>query len=75
MGEFVSSSKKDRESKIKSLREKRGWSQEFLAEITGCSRVYINKLENKKVPNPSIALYKRLAYALSVPLDELTKEL
>ena len=75
MGEFVNNTKEKKESRLKTLRERRGWSQEFLADIVGCSRVYINKLENQKVANPSITIYKKLAYALSVPLEDLIKDL
>jgi len=75
MGEFKNSSKERKKSKIASLREKRGWTQQYLADITGYSRVYINKLEQRKIPNPSVAAYKKLSYALGVPIDELIKEL
>lgn len=75
MGQMKESFKNEKKSKIATLRERRGWTQQFLAEITGYSRVYINKLEQKKIKNPSVAAYKKLAYALGVPIEELIKEL
>lgn len=75
MGKTKNSIKDEKKSKITRLREKRGWTQQFLAEITGYSRVYINKLEQKKIKNPSVAAYKKLSYALGVTIEELIKEL
>lgn len=33
---------------IKVFREKKGYSQEYLAEIVDCSREFINRIENRK---------------------------
>ncbi|MBA7496228.1 hypothetical protein ES702_06827 [subsurface metagenome] len=63
--------KKESKSKVKDAREKRGWTQEYLSQITGLSRVYINKLENGEIPNPGIKGCKEIAYALGIRLDEI----
>lgn len=65
---------------IKELRERRGMTQEELAKKAGVSQGYIAKLEppsrhgqKKRVrhANPSLAILKRLARALGVPVGEL----
>jgi transcriptional regulator with XRE-family HTH domain len=65
---------------IKELRERRGLTQEELAKRSGVSQGYIAKLEpssragkSKTVrkANPSVAILKRLARALGVPVTEL----
>jgi len=63
--------KKETKSKIKEAREKRGWTQEYLAQIAGVSRVYINKLETGQIPNPGIKNCKEIAYALGLKLEEI----
>lgn len=57
-------------SKIKAVREKRGWTQEYLANIVGCSRGHLNLVENND-QNLSLKLAKKLAYALSLKVEEL----
>jgi len=63
--------KKKARSKIKEAREKRGWTQEYLADITGVSRVYINKLETGQISNPGLQNCKEIAYALGIKLEEI----
>jgi len=58
-------------SKIKEKREKRGWTQEYLAEITGVSKVYIQKLEKGDIRNPGIRICKEICYALGITLEEI----
>ncbi len=58
--------------RLKQIREKRGWTQERLAEKVGVSRVTIARIEtaNRK---PSLELLERLAKALKVKVGELLK--
>jgi DNA-binding XRE family transcriptional regulator len=63
--------KKNNRSKVKEAREKRGWTQEYLSQITGLSRVYIHKLEKGDIPNPGIRNCKEIAYALGIKLEEI----
>lgn len=56
-------------------REKMGWSQEFVAGNVGCSREYINLLENKKKRNPSSVIIRKLAYLYGTTVDKIMKDL
>jgi transcriptional regulator with XRE-family HTH domain len=56
---------------LRDLRQSRGWTQAEIAEFTGYSRVYINKLELGQVPNPSITLIRKLARLFNVPMEKL----
>ncbi len=62
--------KKESSSKIKETREKRGWTQEYLASIVNCSRGHLNRIENN-AENLSLKLAKELSYALGLKVDEL----
>ena len=62
--------KKESNSKIKEAREKRNWTQEYLASIVGCSRGHLNRIENN-AENLSLKLAKELAYALGLKVEEL----
>lgn len=56
--------------RLKRLREKRGWTQQVLAEKVGVSRVTVAKIEigNRK---PSLELLYRLAKVLKVKVGDL----
>jgi len=54
-------------------REKRGWSQGFVADVVGCSREYYNRIENRKKNNPRAYVIKNLANLFAVPADEIIK--
>jgi len=56
---------------MRELRLKRGWTQADIAEFTGYSRVYINKVELGEVPNPSVTLIRKLAKLFSLPMEKL----
>ena len=56
---------------IRELRTQKGWTLADVAEFTGYSRVYINKVELGKVPNPSITLIRKLAKLFSVSMERL----
>jgi len=48
---------------IKIFREKKGFSQEFLAEQVECSREFINRVENRK-EDISLKMLLKIAYFL-----------
>ncbi len=56
--------------RLKQIREKRGWTQERLAEKVGVSRVTIARIEigNRR---PSLELLERLAKVLKVKVGDL----
>jgi len=58
--------------RLKRLREKRGWTQQVLAEKVGVARVTIARIEigNRR---PSLELVERLAKALKVKVGDLLK--
>jgi len=57
---------------LKSWRDKRGFTQEALAEEAQTSVFTIQAIERGR-SNPSFVIVLRLARALRCPLDELTK--
>jgi len=63
--------KKKHNSKIREARKKRGWTQGYLANITGVSEVYINKLELGQIANPGIKNCREIAYALGIRLEDI----
>jgi len=67
----VKNPKKELSFKIREARIKRGWTQEYLAKITGLSRIYIIKIEAGQIPNPGIENAKKLCYALGLKIEEL----
>jgi transcriptional regulator with XRE-family HTH domain len=56
---------------LKDFRERRGLSQQALAERVGVSDAYIAMLETGTRRNPSLPLLQRLAKALGVPVTAL----
>ncbi len=61
-------------SLIENLRKQMGWTQQDLAEITGYSKLYILQLEKKRISNPSIKAFSKIAKALGVELGILWKD-
>jgi transcriptional regulator with XRE-family HTH domain len=59
--------------RVRTLREARGWSQEWLAEVAGVHRTYVSSLERGH-RNVSIEIIVRLADALGVPAASLFQE-
>jgi transcriptional regulator with XRE-family HTH domain len=59
---------------VRSLRKRRGFSQEDLAEACGLSRNYISDIE-RGVRNPGLLVLVAMAKALKVPLQELLEEI
>ena len=54
---------------IQRRRTQRGWSQEYLAEITGLHRTYISQLE-RGLKSPSVRVLSHIANALDVTMSE-----
>ena len=59
-----------RYTKLKELREKRGFTQEGMGQVLGITKDYVNMLENGR-RNPSFSLAKRIADLYEVTVDEL----
>ena len=61
-------------NRLNELRRARGLSQEGLAELLGCSKMQISRLENGK-NDLTLTWMKRIAHVLGVePADLLTEE-
>lgn len=58
---------------IKNSRKKKGITQEQLAKLTGLSRNTIINFENDK-RNPRIKDLRKIATALSVPIEQLISD-
>lgn len=58
---------------IKSLREKRGLSQDRLAKLADVANNTIIKIEQGENPNPTLETLKKIAKALDVSIDDLTQ--
>ena len=58
-------------SRIKYLRELRGWSQKKLADKTGLTRGYISVLELRETIHPRTDVLLKLAQAFDIPVEEL----
>ena len=57
-------------TRIRELRQQRGWSQEYLAELAGMHRTYMWGIE-RGVRNPSLRHLAQVADALGVAIAEL----
>lgn len=55
--------------KVKSLREEKGYSIEYLANISNVDRNYISDIE-KGQRNPSITIMEKIIHALDVDFAE-----
>jgi len=56
--------------KIKNLRELKGWSIEYLANISNIDRTYISDIEKGK-RNVSLLIIEKLSKALEITIQEL----
>ncbi len=54
---------------IQRRRTEKGWSQEYLAEVTGLHRTYISQLE-RGLKSPSVRVFSHIAKALEVTMSE-----
>jgi transcriptional regulator with XRE-family HTH domain len=57
---------------IQHLRTEKGWSQEYLAEMTGLHRTYISQLE-RGLKSPSVRVLSHIANALGVTMSEFLR--
>ncbi|MBQ8907285.1 MAG: helix-turn-helix domain-containing protein [Clostridia bacterium] len=60
--------------RIRNYRTARGWSQEKLAELSGCHHTYVGQLERGE-KNATIESIERISTALGVPLSTLFEKL
>ena len=61
-------------SVVKSLRQKKGWSLQRLANETGISKQYLSQLEASEESNPSERVIRVLASAFGVKVSDLMGE-
>lgn len=59
-------------SRIKSLREFKGWTQTDLENASGVAQAHISRLESAKSPSVSVVVLSQIADALDTSLDYLT---
>jgi len=58
---------------IKKIRKKRGISQDKLSKLAEVAYNTIIKIESGAIQNPTIETVQKIAKALNISLDELTK--
>ncbi|WP_399258430.1 helix-turn-helix domain-containing protein [Terriglobus albidus] len=58
--------------RIRELRDKRGWSQAYLSELSGIGKIYISQLENGH-KTPSIRTVETLAISFEMTISDFTK--
>lgn len=59
---------------LKVERVKKNLTQKDLQELTGISRPTISKIEKGNTDVVTLGVYKKLAQALEIPIEELIKE-
>jgi len=59
--------------KVKEIRQKRGMTQEELAEAIKTSYKYIQRIEGKTPPDIRLTTIERIAKSLSIPISQLLK--
>lgn len=57
--------------RIKELRQKRGLTQEQLAESTGIDYKYLQRIEGKTPPNLKVETIEKIAKSLKIPCSKL----
>ncbi len=60
--------------RIRNYRLQRGWSQEKLAELSGCHPTYIGQLERGE-KNATLEVVEKVTAALNIPLSKLFEKL
>ena len=60
--------------RVRALRQKRGWTQNHLADVSGVPQPTIWRLEKGLIQNPKADVLRRLAAALEVYADYLLRE-
>jgi len=56
--------------RIKELRKARGWTQDHLAALVGCTKTHISEMESGK-KNPSHPMMQAIAQAFDVSVTDL----
>lgn len=56
--------------RVRELREKKSWSQEYFAEVSGLHRTYISGIE-RGTRNPTLTVIWQIADALEIHPGEL----
>jgi len=59
---------------LRKIRERKGWTQNHLAEVSGVPQPSIWRLEKGLILNPKSSLLRKLAEALEVSMDFLVTE-
>ena len=59
---------------LRDIRERKGWTQNHLAVVSGVPQPSIWRLENGQILNPKTGLLRKLAEALGVTMDYLLRE-
>jgi transcriptional regulator with XRE-family HTH domain len=59
--------------KVKVLREKKGMTQQDLAQAADLSMSIVSQIEQGKRPDPRVSTLRGIASALGVSMDELMK--
>ena len=59
---------------LRKIRERKGWTQNHLANVSGVPQPSIWRLENGLILNPKSGLLRKLAAALDVSMDYLVTE-
>ncbi len=54
---------------IQRRRVEQGWSQEYLAEVTGLHRTYVSQLE-RGLKSPSVRVLSHITNALGISMSE-----
>ncbi|GAB1540175.1 hypothetical protein NUACC21_28440 [Scytonema sp. NUACC21] len=57
---------------IQRRRTEKGWSQEYLAEMTGLHRTYISQLE-RGLKSPSVRVLSHISHALGIKMSEFLR--
>ena len=60
--------------RIRNYRTQLGWSQEKLAELSGCHLTYIGQLERGE-KNATLESIEKIASAMNIPLSKLFEKL
>ena len=60
--------------KIRLLREKRGWTQQQFADLTGIGRVHVSELENGK-REAGLRMLEKIAATFEISVSALLKEI
>jgi DNA-binding XRE family transcriptional regulator len=58
---------------IQRRRIEKGWSQEYLAEVTGLHRTYISQLE-RGLKSPSVRVLSHITNALDITMGEFLRD-